>query len=81
VVEIYRDPVFGWRLDQARIAGNDPVPEPMRTAIVEELRALGVHVGRAAWELESALEEAHKPKFKLPSREAVVAGRFGEDED
>jgi len=55
VVEICRDHVFGWRLDEVRAAGNAAVPEPVREVIRDELALMGVHVGRSGWELHRAL--------------------------
>ncbi|MDB5432471.1 MAG: hypothetical protein JWP35_3587 [Caulobacter sp.] len=56
IVEVRRDRLYGWILTQARLAGNASVPEPMQGAICAELKALGVHVGRPAWQLDQQLE-------------------------
>lgn len=55
-VEIRRDRLHGWTLQQARLAGNATVPEETQAAIIAELKAMGVHVGRAAWALDQQLE-------------------------
>jgi hypothetical protein len=78
VVEIWRDHVYGWRLDEARLARNASVPKPVQEAIVADLRGLGVHVGRTAWTLENALGRAHEPGFVLGAPEADVADCFGD---
>jgi hypothetical protein len=80
IVEIYRDPLFGWRFDQARLAGNEAVPEPLRSEIIAELRQMGVYVGRADWELDGALLEATQPGFKLVGADAQVGWKFGDVE-
>jgi hypothetical protein len=58
VVEITRDAIYGWRLNQARLAGNRPVPKASRQRIIDELGLMGVHIGHAAWALEHALVHA-----------------------
>lgn len=68
LVEINRDAVFGWRLDQARLAGNRSVPKALRRRILDELGLMGIHVGRASWEIEHALQHrAEAPDFVLRS--------------
>lgn len=78
VVEVARDHVFGWRLEQARLAGNAAVPETMREAIVGDLALMGVHVGRSGWELDRALTAAAADGFRLRPVEAVLEETFGE---
>lgn len=77
VVEIVQDDIFGWRLDEARIAGNEPVPEPAREAIAAELRGWGVHIGRTSWQIEHALQYAHTDGFTFEPERDVVAELFG----
>jgi hypothetical protein len=79
IVEIYRDPLFGWRFDEARLADNRTIVEPMRSELIAELRRIGVHVGRSDWELNEALEAAAKSKFRLKSIEDALDWRFGDD--
>lgn len=77
MVEITRDHVFGWRLDQARIAGNAAVPEALRDEIVSELALMGVHVGRTGWELERAISNFDHERWAPQAIEEVVAEVFG----
>ncbi len=76
VVEITRDHIYGWRLEQARIAGNEPVPADLREEIISELSLMGVHVGRSGWALERALEGAER-RWSAQSVDDVVAEAFG----
>lgn len=81
VIEIYRDPLFGWRLEQARLAKNKPVLGHMRLEIVEALKSSGIHVGRTSWGLRNALEAAAKPGFKLETLDASIGYLCGDDDD
>lgn len=76
VVEVTRDKLFGWRLDQARLEDNAAVPEPTRTAICEELRSMGVHIGRSEWDILDALDNCAGPKFELDPVETPIANYF-----
>lgn len=76
IVEIGRDHIFGWRLEQARLADNRPVPFEVREEIVAELALMGVHVGRSGWELDRALSR-FDGDWRPPSVEEVVAEAFG----
>lgn len=76
IVEIGRDHIFGWRLEQARLADNEPVPHELREQIVSELALMGVHVGRSGWELDRALS-GFAGDWRPPSVEEVVAEAFG----
>lgn len=77
VVEICRDHIFGWRLEQARLPGNEPVPEAVRDEIVSELSLLGVHVGRSGWELDRALDMFEGHRYPVRPIEHAVAEVFG----
>lgn len=79
VVELIPDGFFGWRLDQARLRNNQTVDEATREAIVGELRGMGVHVGRSAWQIRRALEQAASPKFQLETVDAAIADYFTDD--
>ena len=77
VVELGRDHIFGWRLEQARLAGNLPVPEPLQEAIATELALMGVHVGRSGWELDRAIASRGAEPFPLRPAEQAVDEVFG----
>lgn len=77
VIEIDRSRLFGWSLEQARMGDNKPVVEPLRSAIIAELRSMGVRVGRAMWQLDVALREAlEDPSSRPQTPEAAVAELF-----
>ncbi len=76
VIEIGRDFVHGWVLDQARCVGNEEVPEPARSAIIAELRSWGVHVGRDGWALDRALGQAQASTFSLRAQDSVIEDLF-----
>jgi hypothetical protein len=79
VIELTTDPYFGWRLDQARLENNQSVDEATRAAIIAELRGLGVHVGRSAWQIRHALDRAASPNFELEPVDAAIADYFTDD--
>lgn len=79
VVQISRDAVFGWRLTQALLANNRPVPKALRQRIIDELGLMGVQVGRHTWNLQHALENAAgAPDFVLAPVEQDIAYLFEE---
>ncbi|MBI1682150.1 hypothetical protein [Caulobacter hibisci] len=79
VIELTPDSFFGWRLDQARLQNNKGVDEATREAIVAELRGMGLHVGRSAWQIRRALNQAASPGFKLEPVDAAIAEYFTDD--
>ena len=79
VIEVTPDSYFGWRLDQARLENNKSVDEATRGAIVEELRGMGIHVGRSAWQIRHALARAGSPTFDLEPLDAAIADYFTDD--
>lgn len=79
VIELTPDSFFGWRLDQARLRSNKGVDEATRQAIVAELRGMGLHVGRSAWQVRRALNQAASPGFKLEPLDAAIAEYFTDD--
>ncbi len=81
IVEVIKDRVFGWRLHEARLADNAAVPEPVRGKIVGALRDIGVHVGRAGWDLDRDLARAARLDFKLTPEANLVSEQFGDDID
>ncbi|KSB88073.1 hypothetical protein AS593_19390 [Caulobacter vibrioides] len=79
VIELTPDSFFGWRLDQARLRSNKGVDEATREAIVAELRGMGLHVGRSAWQVRRALNQAASPSFRLEPIDAAIAEYFTDD--
>ncbi|WP_374472961.1 hypothetical protein [Phenylobacterium sp.] len=79
VVELARDPLFGWRLEEVRTLGNGLVAEPYRDALVDELALMGVHVGRAGWELDRALRPDVGHGWRLRPADAARSDAFGGD--
>lgn len=78
VLSIYPDRLFGWALDECRLAANEPVPEPHRSQIIEALRGMGVHVGRSTWQVCDALREAREETFRLVPVETQIRELFGD---
>lgn len=78
VVEIWRDHLFGWRLDEAKGPKNAPIPKETRDAITAELRAMGVHVGLRGWEFENAIGRAARPGFRRPDEAEAIADLYGD---
>lgn len=78
VVEVSRDHVFGWRLDEARIADNRPVPEGVRDDLAAELALIGMHVGRSGWQLDRLLREDVGRGYRFWPIHEDVAEAFGE---
>jgi hypothetical protein len=79
VVHIMRDRLHGWALCEARLSENMPIAEPMRAAIIADLRSMNVHVGRNDWELEEAIDNlANNPSSRAPDAEAAAAQCFGD---
>lgn len=78
VVEVSRDHVFGWRLDQARTADNGSVPEPVRDLLASELALMGMHVGRSGWQLDRLLNEDVGRGYRFWPIDEDVAEAFGE---
>lgn len=76
IVEVTRDKLFGWRLEEARLEDNASVPEAVRNAICADLRTMGVHVGRSEWEVMDALENSSEPRFALEPADRAVTNRF-----
>lgn len=78
VLEITRDRLYGWRLDQARLADNKPVPLEARGPLLEALREMGVHVGRSVWDLSNALRRLGQAPVAPERPDDVVAALFEE---
>lgn len=78
IIEIDRDPLFGWRLSETRLKDNAVMAAADRPRLLADLAAMGVHVGRSGWDLQSATWSAVRPDFQLEPVEEMLRGRFGE---
>jgi hypothetical protein len=78
VVEISRDAIFGWRLEEAKGPNNEALDKHSRASLVAELTAMGVHVGRSGWQLERALCPDVGRGWRLPSVAEDLADVFGD---
>ena len=58
ILQVSRDSVFGWRLEQARGPGNEIMGEAARQALTGELSELGIRVGRSGRDLRIAARRA-----------------------
>jgi hypothetical protein len=77
VVEISRDAIFGWRLEEAKGPNNDALDKDSRASLAAELTAMGVHVGRSGWQLERALCPDVGRGWRLPSVADDLVEVFG----
>jgi hypothetical protein len=77
IVEISRDAIFGWRLEEAKGPNNDLLDKEARAALMAELAALGVHVGRSGWQLERALCPDVGREWRLPAVAEDLVEVFG----
>jgi hypothetical protein len=78
IVEISRDAIFGWRLEEAKGPNNDALDKHSRASLVAELTAMGVYVGRSGWQLERALCPDVGRGWRLPSVAEDLADVFGD---
>ncbi|MFN3856243.1 MAG: hypothetical protein ACK4RV_00720 [Caulobacter sp.] len=76
IIEVTRDAIYGWRLSEAAIAGNDAVPKPLRRVLADDLRAIGVHVGRSQYDMRDLLRNAHEVTFKMVPLEEAFDDAF-----
>ncbi|HEY0651307.1 hypothetical protein [Phenylobacterium sp.] len=79
IVAITRDHVFGWRMDEARVARNAAVPEALREEIISELALMGVHVGRSGWSIDRLLRDDVGRDYRYWPVADDVAEAFGAD--
>lgn len=77
IAEVTRDAIHGWRLNEAKGPYNEPLDKEGRAALVGELTAMGVYVGRNSWTLERALMPGVGRDWPLPSIEDDLAEVFG----
>jgi hypothetical protein len=78
IVEISRDAIYGWRLEEAKGPNNDVLDKESRADLVGELTALGVYVGRSGWQLERALCPDTGRGWRLPTVAEDLADVFGD---
>ena len=75
---ITRDAIYGWRLEEAKGPSNALLDKEARAALVAELGALGVYVGRNSWQLERALNADVGRTWRLPPVAQDIAEVFGD---
>ncbi len=79
IVELNLDSIFGWRLDEVRLKDNAVMPAEHRDDLIACLRdELGVHVGRAGWELTRACEDALSDEADLQPVQHSIEAAFGD---
>jgi len=78
VVEICRDAIFGWRLEEAKGRNNGVLDKDTRADLVADLTAIGVYVGRSGWQLERALCPDVGRGWRLPTVAEDLADVFGD---
>ncbi|MBX3483823.1 hypothetical protein [Phenylobacterium sp.] len=78
VVEISRDAIFGWRLEEAKGPKNAALDKETRAELVADLTAVGVYVGRSGWQLERALSSDVGRSWRLPTVAEDLADVFGD---
>jgi hypothetical protein len=78
VVEILQDPLWGWRLDEARLHSNAIMSPADREPLIAELREMGVHVGRSFWQLHRDTWNAQHGTYVLEPLDAAIGAHFGE---
>lgn len=76
IVEIVRDPIYGWRLDETKLKDNAVMAAPDRQALIAALRDMGVQVGRPHWSLTYALEAALNGRDDADTLDQAVARLF-----
>lgn len=77
MLEIIPDPLWGWILDQGRLAKNVAVPADLQAEIAADLETMGVYCGRGCWYLRDCLEDAHKDSFRFRDEAGQRAWAFG----
>jgi hypothetical protein len=78
IVEIERDAMFGWRLNEAKGRKNAPIAKDERAELAAELATLRVYVGRSGWQLERALNGDVGRGWRLPGVAEDLADVFGD---
>lgn len=78
VVELSRDAIFGWRLEEAKGPRNAVLDKHSRAELVSDLTTLGVYVGRSGWQLERALCADTGRSWRFPTVAEDLADVFGD---
>lgn len=78
IVEISRDAIFGWRLEEAKGPRNALLGKDVRQELTSELALMGVYVGRSGWQLERALSPDVGRNWRLSTVEEDLAEVFGD---
>jgi hypothetical protein len=79
IVEVSRDPIFGWRLNEAKGPNNAVLDADVREDLAAELAVMGVSVGRNGWQLERALNPDVGRAWRLRPVAEDLAEVFGDD--
>ena len=77
ILSIARDPLWGWRLEEARIQHNESVPLEARPAIIEAMRQWGVSLDRGGYTLASILDWAAREPLRAAESTWTEADVFG----
>jgi hypothetical protein len=78
VVQIRRDSLFGWTLEEVRLRDNQIMTAADRPALLEDLRTMGVHIGRPQWALHRDCWEALSLGYELEPIDQAVSHCFGD---
>jgi hypothetical protein len=78
IVELSRDAIFGWRLNEAKGPNNAVLDADVREDLAAELAGMGVYVGRSGWQLERALNPDVGRGWRLPTIAEDLADVFGD---
>ena len=76
IVNIVRDSLWGWALEEGRLAGNVPVAGPERAAITAELQSMGVYVGPKRWTIGRMLPRACDGAYVFPDADDLSVMAF-----
>lgn len=71
------DTLWGWVLQEGKMANNDEVPAQLQATIAEELTIMGVHVGRNLYSLQCRLERACEENFWFGDGAEALDHAFG----
>jgi hypothetical protein len=78
IVEVGRDAIFGWRLNEAKGPGNAVLDADVREDLIDDLALMGVYVGRSGWQLERALNTDAGRGWRLSTVAEDLAEVFGD---